>query len=72
MDTKIEEIRENSWKIRDVFWDLLFGAFREGFGAPRGGFREGFGRPRGGFWDRFGGLWEARGGPNGDQNPSES
>ena len=55
----------NSWKIRDLFWDLLFAAVKEGFGAPRGGSREGFGRPRGGFWERFGGVRGAFGGPTG-------
>ena len=60
MDTKIEEIRENSWKIRDVFSDLVFGSFREGFGGVRGGFWMDLGRILGGFWRALGGP----GGPN--------
>ena len=56
MDTKIEEIRENSWKIRDVFWDLLFAAFKEGFGAPWGGFWTASGRVLGPFWRGPGSL----------------
>ena len=48
MDTKIEEIRENSWKIRDV----LLGVFQ---GRVRGGFWMDLGRILGGFWRALGG-----------------
>ena len=57
MDTKIEEIRENSWKIRDV----LLGVFQ---GRVRGGFWMDLGRILGGFWRDL----EALGGPNGHEN----